>query len=283
MKILLIFICFSFVSGCTKLMFATANAPKITYEGKIFNDISYGLESRQSLDIYVPEQAQQQSLPVVVFFHGGRWTFGSKDQYKFVGMSLSSLGYIVVLPNTRLFPEVKFPTFVEDAADSIAWVFNNIGEYGGNNNHFFVSGHSSGAHIGALLTANNKYLQAEGLTNQIISGFAGLAGPYDFEPKAEDLKDMFGPPENYPNMAVTTFIKGDEAPMLLMYSADDETVHVRNLEKLKAGIQAKQGKVNSIIYESGGHTGTVAAFSWANPSELPVKEDIDAFFRQHIK
>lgn len=282
MKIIYILFACLFITGCTKLIFATANAPTVSYDGEVFTDISYGLESRQSLDIYVPEQAKQQSLPVVIFFHGGRWTFGSKDQYKFVGMSLSELGYVVVLPNTRLYPDVKFPTFVEDAAGSIAWVVNNIKDYGGNKANLFVSGHSSGAHIGALLTANNQYLQAEGLTNQIISGFAGLAGPYDFEPKAEDLKDMFGPPENYPDMAVTTFIEGDEAPMLLMYSANDETVHVRNLEKLKAVIQAKQGKVDSIIYESGGHTGTVAAFSWANPSNLPVKEDMDAFFKQHM-
>lgn len=281
MKQVFILLACLFFSGCTKIIFATANAPKVTFDGQIIKDVAYGKEARHKLDIYVPASSEQQSLPVVVFFHGGRWTFGDKEQYSFVGISLTKLGYIAVLPNTRLYPEVKFPTFVNDGAKSVAWVYKNINAYNGSQN-LFIAGHSSGAHIAALITANEQYLEAEGLSNQIINGFAGMAGPYDFEPEAEDLKHMFGPPSNYPNMAVTTFIDGNEAPMLLLYSNNDETVHIRNLEKLHAGINAKNGTVKSIIYENGGHASTVAAFSWANPSDLPVKRDIDDFFKQYI-
>ncbi len=281
MKSLLILIICLAISGCTKVIFATANAPKVAFDGEIIHDIAYGSGQEQTLDIYVPESAKQGSLPVVVFFHGGRWTFGNKQQYAFVGISLAKLGYIAVLPNTRLYPEVKFPTFVDDGAAAVAWVYKNIEQYGGNQN-LFISGHSSGAHIGALIVANDEYLSAEGLSNQIINAFAGMAGPYDFEPKAKDLKDMFGPPSNYPNMAVTTFIEGNEPPMLLLYSKDDDTVHIRNLQKLRSKIQSENGIVKTIMYETGEHTGTVAAFSWANPSDLPVERDIDQFFNQYM-
>nr|WP_241664545.1 alpha/beta hydrolase fold domain-containing protein [Ningiella ruwaisensis] len=266
-------------------MLTAANAPKYVFEGEIKRDIAYGELPSQKLDIYLPAQLSDASnalrLPVVVFFHGGRWTTGNKGQYEFVGMRLADLGYIAVIPNTRLYPQVKFPTFIEDSAQAIAWVDDNIADYQGSND-LFVLGHSSGAHMGAMVVANQAYLAAFDKTPDIINAFAGMAGPYDFEPEAPELKDMFGPPSNYPNMQVTTFIDGSEPPMLLIYTENDSTVHIRNLELLKAGIEKANGRVETIIYDSGGHTATVGAFSWANPSGLPVAADVDTFFRAHL-
>lgn len=276
-KILLLFTLTMFLVACTPLQFALVNVPSLTYEGKISEDIPYGQFSRQKLDIYVPN-IEQATFPVVVFFHGGRWTDGSKEQYKFVAMTLSNMGYVVVIPNTRLYPDVKFPTFVEDAAKSVAWVYKNIANYKGNQN-LFVSGHSSGAHLGALIIADASYLAAHKLRPNIVTAFAGISGPYDFVPKAPDIKDMFGPADNFPNMVVTNFIDGDEPPMLLIYTDEDDTVHPRNLEALRAGIEKSNGSVQSIVYKTGGHAAAVAAFSWANPSNLSVPRDIDNFFK----
>ncbi len=276
-KMLIIIIFTTFLTACTPLQFALVNVPSLTYDGQISEDVPYGQLLRQKLDIYVPN-IDQKTFPVVVFFHGGRWTDGSKEQYKFVGMTLSKMGYVVVLPNTRLYPDVKFPTFAEDAAKSVAWVHKNIVRYKGNQN-LFISGHSSGAHLGALIIADDSYLAVHDLKPNIVNAFAGISGPYDFVPKATDIKDIFGPPENYPNMVVTNFIDGDEPPMLLIYTDQDNTVHPRNLEALKAGIEKANGKVQTTIYATGGHAAPVAAFSWVNPSDLPVPKDIDDFFK----
>jgi acetyl esterase/lipase len=280
-KIVFILILTTFLTACTPLQFALVNVPALTYDGQISKDVPYGELTRQKLDIYVPN-IDQETFPVVVFFHGGRWTDGSKEQYKFVGMTLSNMGYVVVMPNTRLYPDVKFPTFAEDAAKSVAWVHKNIASYKGNQN-LFISGHSSGAHLGALIIADNAYLAAYELKPNIVNAFAGISGPYDFVPKAADINDMFGPAENFPNMVVTNFIDGDEPPMLLIYTAEDTTVHPRNLALLKAGVEKANGKVEAITYETGGHAAPVAAFSWANPSDLPVTRDIDSFFKTYLK
>ena len=280
-KILTIVFLIPFLVACTPLQFAVVNAPTLTYDGQISKDVPYGQLPRQELDIYVPN-IEQETFPVVVFFHGGRWIDGSKDQYKFVGTTLSSMGYVVVLPNTRLYPDVKFPTFAEDAAKSVAWVHKNIANYKGNQN-LFISGHSSGAHIGALIIADNAYLATHKLKPNVVNAFAGLAGPYDFVPKAADIKEIFGPPDNFPNMVVTNFIDGDEPPMLLIYTGEDDTVYPRNLAALKAGIEKANGDVETIIYETGGHVATVAAFSWANPSDLPVPKDMDDFFKKFLQ
>jgi acetyl esterase/lipase len=278
-KLLILVLTFVLTQACSPLKFAAINAPVLSYEGEIKQDIAYGQLKEQKLDIYIP-QAQDAPLPVVIFFHGGRWTFGDKSQYKFVGMTLSNLGYVVVIPNTRLYPQVKFPVFIEDAAESVAWVHRNIDQYGGNQ-ELFIAGHSSGAHMGALLIADQSYLKPFNLNPSIVSAFAGMAGPYDFEPQSEELKTIFGPPSNYPKMAVTHFIDGDEPPMLLIYTSDDDTVHIRNLRLLAEGIKRANGEVTTIIYDSGGHSASVSAFSWANPSDLPVPQDIHQFFQAH--
>ncbi len=83
---------------------------------------------RQKLGIYVPN-IDRETFPVVMFFHAGRWTDGFKKQYEFVAMTLTNTGYVVLPLNTRLYPDVKFPTFAEDAAKSVVWVYKNIASY----------------------------------------------------------------------------------------------------------------------------------------------------------
>ncbi len=278
-RIILVLLTFTLLTACSPFKFAVVNAPAYSYDGEIKQNVSYGPLAEQKLDIYIPK-SEAKSLPVVVFFHGGRWTFGDKSQYKFVGMTLSNLGYVVVIPDTRLFPKIKFPTFVEDAAKSLAWVHKNIADYSGNQT-LFLAGHSSGAHMAALIVADSAYLQAFALSPNIISAFAGMSGPYDFEPDSPELIDIFSPPSNFPKMVVTNFIGGDEPPMLLIYTREDETVHPLNLKKLEAGITRANGQVETIIYDHGGHAAPVAAFSWVNPADLPAAQDIDRFFKSH--
>ena len=134
----------------------------------------------------------------------------------------------------------------------------------------------AGAHIGALLTANPAYLAHEGKDrNAVIRGFAGLAGPYAFTPDEPDLIDIFGPPERYPAMQVTTFIDGTQPPMLLLYGDADTTVRRYNLDRLEAKIQEKGGAVNNIIYPGTDHLRIVGALGWLNwrgrrwPATLP--------------
>jgi len=142
---------------------------------------------------------------------------GDKSYYRFVGSHLAKHGYVVVVPNYRTYPDVKFPTFVEDTAQAIAWVSENISQYGGDATRINLMGHSSGAHMAALVAADTRYLRAFDKMPAVINSVVGLSGPYDFTPREADLVDMFGPPENFPNMVVTNFIDGDEPPVFLLW------------------------------------------------------------------
>jgi acetyl esterase/lipase len=70
--------------------------------------ISYAEGARRKLDVY--QTRGTAGAPVVVFFYGGKWQYGAKESYRFVAATLASRGYVVVVPDYRLYPEVKFPT-----------------------------------------------------------------------------------------------------------------------------------------------------------------------------
>ena len=213
------------------------------------------------------------------FFYGGRWTNGAKEDYRFVGTRFADRGYVVVIPDYRKYPEVHFPLFVQDGAKALAWVYDNIERYQGSPARIHVAGHSAGAHIGALLTADAHYLQDEGKSRStVIHDFAGLAGPYDFTPDDSDLQDMFSPPQNYPSMQVTTFIDGQQPPMLLLYGAADTTVKAYNLDNLQRCINEKGGYVKSIIYPDTDHIDIVTSLSWLKSENAPVVKDMTDFF-----
>jgi len=258
---------------------ALLNVPTVFSGTGLVRDIAYGPEPWQRLDIYLPAGHEPRNLPVIVFFYGGRWMDGQKEIYRFAGDAFAKRGFIVAIPDYAKYPAVRFPAFAQDGAKALAWVSDHVAEFGGNPARIFVAGHSAGAHIGALLAANPAYLAHEGKDrNAVIRGFAGLAGPYAFTPDEPDLIDMFGPPERYPAMQVTTFIDGTQPPMLLLYGDADTTVRRYNLDQLEAKIQEKGGAVKKIIYPGTDHLWIVGALGWLNWRGPPVAGDIAAFF-----
>lgn len=267
------------MSGCTKAAFIAANWPTYFDNIAVVHDRAYGPEPSQKLDMYVPIDLQNKQIDVIVFLYGGRWTYGTKEDYRFVGATFAKRGFLVVIPDYRKYPSVRFPRFVQDGAKALTWVSDHIAEFHGDPARIHVVGHSAGAHIGALLAADPHYLADEGKDRSLtIYDFAGLAGPYAFTPDEPDLEDMFGPPQNYPNMQVTTFIDGTQPPMLLLYGDKDTAVKQANLQKLELRIMERGGCVRSRIYPGVDHTDLIGSLSWWNLQKVPVVDDITKFF-----
>ena len=119
----------SLLTGCSDALFSIANVPTHFSSVRTQTDIAYGEQARQRLDIYAPPQAER--LPVVIFWYGGAWTEGTKDNYRFVGTALAESGFVAVLPDYRLYPTASFPAFVEDGARAVAWVERHAETFGG--------------------------------------------------------------------------------------------------------------------------------------------------------
>ncbi|MBU6235721.1 MAG: alpha/beta hydrolase [Alphaproteobacteria bacterium] len=266
------------LAGCLKLSFAAANLPALFSNTKTAKDIFYGSAPLQKLDIYTPK-TDGPPRDVIVFLYGGRWETGNREDYRFVGETFVDRGFVVVIPDYRKFPSVRFPVFVEDAAQSLAWVHDNIARYGGNPARIHILGHSAGAHIGSLLVADRHYLKALGKdADTVVKSFAGLAGPYSFTPDEPDLQAIFAPPENYAAMQADTFINGREAPMLLLYGSADTLVKRSNLDKMVAAINAKGGHVETKIYDGVDHMWIVGALTWLGHNKPDVAADVARFF-----
>ncbi len=177
---------------------------------------------RGTFDLYVPESATA-STPVVVFFYGGGWDGGAKSIYPFVGQSLASEGFIVAIPDYRIYPEVRFPGFVEDGARAVAAVEGLVRKGGGGvpagRHPVFLMGHSAGAQIAALLAYDGRYLAKAGASNASLAGFIGLSGPYDFLPlKEERYKRIFPPALRDASQPVRFVSAGDPRPSWPMAS-----------------------------------------------------------------
>lgn len=257
--------------ACSQAGLFVVNAPTYFTSHKVQTDIVYDDEIGQKLDVFTPQEVRTDS-PIIVFIYGGRWTDGKKEDYRFVGSFFAENGYITVVPDYRKYPDVKFPSFAQDVAQSIKWVSET---YPGRK--IVVSGHSAGAHLGAIVVSDERYLQGLGVDLQTLSGFIGLAGPYNFTPEDADLVDMFGPPENYSQMQVTTFIDGSEPPMLLLHGAEDEVVGTFNYEKVAAKVKEQGGSVKTSLIDGLGHVELISSLTWIYRSKRLVDDLILEF------
>ncbi|MDO9241845.1 MAG: alpha/beta hydrolase, partial [Methylicorpusculum sp.] len=204
----------------------------------------------------------------------------TKEHYVFVAQALTARGYLVVIPDYRRYPEVKFPQIIEDATHTVEWIKMNIGQYGGDSSRIFLMGHSAGAQLAALLTLNEQYLLAD--TWSSLRGFVGLAGPYDFLPFTDEYQRVvFGPEENYPASQPVNFVDGNEPPLLLLYGNDDDTVRVFNIESLTKKVKQAGGCVETHYYDGLDHAGLIGALALPFQNSSSVLSDIAGFIDRY--
>lgn len=182
---------------------AAPQQPSSPEKTSIHRDLLYlkgGDPKLNALDIYSP--AGKHNCPVVIFIHGGGFQIGDKKSgAKSKGEAFPEQGYVFVSINYRLAPKVKHPVLVQDCAKAIAWIHDNVAKYGGDPNTLFVMGHSAGAQLAALVSTDERYLKAEGLSLKNLKGTVLLdGGTYDLtsagtkkQSKDATISDAFGP------------------------------------------------------------------------------------------
>ena len=167
---------------------AAAMPPLQKQEVRVLRDITYYEvrddpdAARHRLDVYRPEG--KGPYPVLLLLHGGGWVAGGKDDvfgmygYGTIARCLAERGLVVVLPNYRLSPGVRHPEHVKDVARAFAWAYGHCKDYRGDPRQLFVSGHSAGGHLAALLAADETYLKEVGRSAKDIRGVIGISGVY---------------------------------------------------------------------------------------------------------
>lgn len=243
---------------------------------QVTNSIPYGDGPRRTLDVYKPEDAH--SAPIVVFFYGGSWQTGSKEIYRFVATSLASRGFVIVVPDYRVYPDVPFEGFMQDSAQAVAWAKRNATRFGGDPDKLFIMGHSAGAHIAAMLTFDDQWLKADGLLpRRDIAGFIGLAGPYDFLPIKDPVLQKIFSGNDRPETQPITFVRGGEPPVFLGVANSDSLVEPSNTTRLAAKLRANGDHPRVVMYDHVGHLTLVGAFSPFLRFLAPVRNDVAEF------
>jgi acetyl esterase/lipase len=265
-------------------MLAAACSPLGAFNGLVPKDgggrlaaqgVAYGDGLRRRLDIYVPRQRADKLRPVIVFFYGGSWNSGARQGYAFVGRALAARGFVTVVPDYRLVPEVTYPSFVEDGAAAVRWVRENARAYGGDGERIVLAGHSAGAYIAAMLAVDGRWL---GQDRASVRGLAGLAGPYDFAPfTVASSQAAFG---RWPKPAETqpvTWADASAPPALLLIGADDTIVRPRNSDALAAKLRAAGVAAEVKRYPGIAHVGILTAIAKPFRGKAPVVRDVAEF------
>jgi acetyl esterase/lipase len=204
-------------------------------------------KERCKLDIYFPENVD--SFATVVWFHGGGLTAGEK----FIPERLKNHKLAIVAVNYRLSPKVKSPAFIDDAAAAVAWVFKNIGKYGGDPKKIVVSGHSAGGYLTCMIGLDKHYLAAYGIdansieklipfSGQMITHFVirQERGISDTQPVVDEFAPLFHVRADAPPLYLIT---GDrELELLGRY---EENAYMNRMMKIS-------GHIQTILYELDG-------------------------------
>jgi acetyl esterase/lipase len=217
-------------------------------------DIAYGPHARNRLDLWRPDDGRD-NLPVLMFFYGGAWQEGARADYAFVAASLARAGFLVVVPDYRVHPEVSFPAFLGDCAEAVATARRLAREHGGDPAQLILMGHSAGAHIAAMLALDRRW-------GARPAGMVGLAGPYDFLPiLGADIRAVFAPAADPRDTQPIHFAGPHAPPMLLLHGARDRIVWPRNALALAARLDAAGARAEARILPGIGHIGIVLAIA----------------------
>lgn len=266
------------LAGCSPLGVLNTVVPEDGGSRRVATGLAYGPLPRQGLDVYTPVGPGR--APVVVFFYGGSWKSGRKEDYSFAASAFASAGYVSVLPDYRLFPAVRFPSFLEDCALATAWVEKNIARFGGDPSRIFLAGHSAGAYNAAMVGLDRRYLDAAGGSQAAIRGVAGLAGPYDFLPLDNRTTiDVFGEASRLEATQPVNFARRGLPPFFLATGSDDDTVFPRNTVALAKRLRGVPVPVTEKIYPGVGHAGILLALTVPLRGRAPVLADMLDFFR----
>ncbi|GAC1408551.1 MAG: alpha/beta hydrolase [Burkholderiaceae bacterium] len=266
------------IAACSPLQTINALTPDNTYT--LTENLAYGSGSRQQLDIYAPVNAKTL-VPVVVFFYGGNWNSGNRKDYKFVGEALASRGMLAVVADYRLYPEVRYPAFLEDSAAAVAWTARQVQRYGGDPKHMFVMGHSAGGYNAAMVALDSRWLTRAGTTPSMLRGWIGLAGPYDFLPiENEGAKPVFFAPDTPLESQPIVHVTADAPPTLLIASNKDRLVNpVRNTGGLARKLRAAGVDVKEVYTDHTSHTSLIGSLARPLRGLAPTLDTIEAFVK----
>ncbi len=211
-------------------------------------DVSYGPSAEETLDVYLPENAPENApetvhgAPINVFLHGGYWFSRHKNDFRFLAQGLTRAGAALLIVNYALVPSVDLDELVRQCRAAVAWTFENASTFGGDKQRIFVSGHSAGGHLTAMMMATDWPAFAGGLPADLIKGGCAISGIYDLEPiRLTFMQETLGfTAEQVARNSPIGLTPATDAPLIVAVGGDESEEFLRQGETFTAH-WAKQG------------------------------------------
>ena len=256
--------------ACAPVTILNGITPSSTFDRT--KNVSFGEGERDILDIYRSEKPKAEA-PVLVFVHGGSWDSGSKNIYKFLAEGFTKSGYDIVVPNYRLYPDTKFPGFLEDNAKAVAYT---KAEFPGR--QIVLVGHSAGAYNVLMLGFRDEFLREVSVDLCAdVAGIVALAAPVGLTPLTEEPLVTIFPDRFTADDAVINNSNGQVPALFLGHGENDTTVNPKNSEVLAEKVIARGGQASVQIYPGQSHTDMVKVLSRHFDGDANLKADIVNF------
>jgi acetyl esterase/lipase len=261
---------------------AEAKAPKTggNFEVEVHKDIAYvegkDADERQKLDLYLPKGAKD--FPTLFFIHGGAWTAGSRSGFDKIGRTFAKNGVAFVSTGYRLSPKVQHPAHIQDVAKGFAWTVANIGKYGGKADQIFVSGHSAGGHLAALLATDDDYLKAEKLKLSNIKGAIPVSGVFVVSTR---MKNVFGDDaEVCKKASPQNHVREGLPPFLILYADNDLGNLGKQAEAFAPALKEKKVEATLLMQKDRSHGSVMMKMA---AEDDPATQAVLEFIAKHSK
>lgn len=268
------------LTACSPTSALNTVVPSASYD--LHRDIAYASDPRQQMDIYVPTDSPVKSQ-VVVFVYGGSWEEGEKQDFEFIGQAFARLGYVTVIPDYRLYPQVEFPEFIDDIAIALTAIPAQLRELElcPSGREIVLTGHSAGAHTAALIATDPQYLQRQQNSNTPadevqLTALIGLAGPYDLPLEHERVKDKFSRVQDDEANPIA-LATAQTPPTLLIHGESDTVARPEHATKFAERLQSLGVYTQIHTYPRRRHVDLVASLASPLRFWTPAYEDIQVF------
>lgn len=243
---------------------------------KIEAGVPYGPLARHRLDVYRPEPhlAARAQLPICVFFYGGHWQSGERALYAFVGAALAANGVTTVIPDYRLYPAVRYPSFVDDGALALAHVATRIAAP---NQSIVVAGHSAGAHIAGLVALAEPFVSR---LPRRPAGLIAISGPMSFQPTTwPTTADIFKTAAHPDAPRPVAHVSAKSPSALGLHGANDTLVKPWNQREFKDAYARAGRPMRAVELPGLGHIDPLLAIARPLRWRGPVLDEMLAFLR----
>lgn len=219
-------------------------------------DQRYGPGPRQVADLF---PAPRPGSPIVLFFHGGFWRGLAKEYVRHVAVPLAEAGIAAVLPSYDLCPQVSLATVVDQARQALLWTRMQAPQLNGDPDRIFVAGNSAGAHLAAMLMAEDW--TRHGLSRSPIAGAILVTGIYDLRPvlRIQVNDDTRLAPEDVLPLSPQFRPIRAPAPAIVAVGGDEPPLWIEQSRRFAAKLAQAGGKAELVVLPGLNHFSITAS------------------------